>query len=134
MLAKRFAALFDDPAAKTGLSHFAGGGHVSIPTFALTTTSLRHLPKWFDRLSDIAAHHIKPHGNFVSDPAAIGLVDGATSPPSLTPIGAAFLSKKTGLYGNAPRAEYELVKLLYFSGAKHSVVVRENLSSRRFQG
>ena len=131
MLGRTFASLFRDPPAKQKLAELSGVSHTVLPTFALTTTSLRHLTKWFDRLEDIKAHRLKSHGNFISDPAAIGLVDSTKSPPILTPIGESLLSKRSALYGHSAEAEYELLKLLYFSGVQFPLAVKAYLNEKR---
>ena len=77
-LARKFASLFDDPDAQEALAML--GARTRLPTFNLATSSLRHLPKWFDRLEKINNRQIESHGNFVSDPASIGLVDSSLIP------------------------------------------------------
>jgi len=131
MLADRFSALFADTAARQLLADLAGVSHTALPTFALPTTSLRHFPKWLDRLEGIQAGSIKGHGNFLSDPASIGLVDASKSPPILTSIGKSLLAIKSTLYAEPARGEYELVKLLYFSNAQHTASVKAVLQGKR---
>lgn len=125
----QFASLFDDPVAKRKLVQY--GPHTRLPTFSLTTTSLRHLPKWFDRLDEINRGISQQHGNFFSDPASIGLVNNSVRPRVLTPAGQAFLQHKPMLYKKPAQAEYQLIKTLYFSNYVHSSSVEQFLRSKQ---
>lgn len=131
ILAKKFESLFTDPEAKRQLARIQDSAHILLPTFNLTTTSLRHLKKWFDRLDDINRGIYRRHGNFYSDPASIGLVDNSVRPRVLTPAGQAFLSYKPSLYNNPLRAEYQLIKILYFDGYTHNLSVQKFLTEKR---
>lgn len=131
ILAKKFESLFADPEAKRQLARIQDSAHILLPTFNLTTTSLRHLNKWFDRLDEINRGIYRRHGNFYSDPACIGLVDNSVRPQVLTPAGQAFLSYKHSLYNNPLRAEYQLIKILYFSGYTHNSSVQKFLTEKR---
>jgi hypothetical protein len=104
-------SLFVRPAARDRLDTL--GHHIELPTFNLATTSLRHTHKWLDRLQEIEAGQIKPHGNFISDPAALGLVYRTAKGVGLTQAGRSFLSLRDEVYDNPFRAEYELIKVLY---------------------
>ena len=128
-LARKFASLFDDPDAQEALAML--GARTRLPTFNLATSSLRHLPKWFDRLEKINNRQIGSHGNFVSDPASIGLVDSSLIPPVLTSAGQEFLSHKALLYNNPAQAEYQLLKTLYFGDHAHEEKAQSVLDSKR---
>lgn len=127
-LARRFASLFDDPAAQEALARLST--RTTLPIFNMAISSLRHLPKWFDRLENISNGQLGAHGNFTSDPASIGLVDNSVAPPVLTSAGKEFFSYKSTLYGDPARAEYQLLKILYFSNHAHSAKVQGVLASR----
>lgn len=131
ILAKKFESLFTDPESKKQLARIQNSAHTILPTFNLTTTSLRHLKKWFDRLDEINRKIYYRHGNFYSDPASIGLVDDSTRQRVLTQAGQAFLSYKSSLYNDPSRAEYQLIKILYFSGYTHSSTVQRFLKEKR---
>ena len=128
-LASIFASLFDDPLAQSRLSGL--GRRTMLPTFSLTGSSLRHLRKWFDRLEDISNGRIGSHSNFLSDPASIGLVNDEVTPPILTAAGQAFLSYKPALHDDPARAEYQLLKILYSSGYRHTSEAQSLLDRRR---
>ena len=128
-LAERFASIFDAPAAREKLSQF--GRHVPLPTFNLTATSLRHLNMWFDRLNDISRGAVRQHGNFFSDPAAVGLVDNNVRPRVLTRAGQAFLALRSSLRNDEYRAEYELLKILYFTEGVATPSAQSFLNSKR---
>jgi hypothetical protein len=113
-----FASLFEERQAQDLLGHLGGREHTDLPTFTLTTTSLRHLTRWFDRLDDINRGVVRAHGNYYSDPAALGLVNDRVSPPRLSQAGRIFLELKPFLYDSPARAEFELLRLLYFSGPR----------------
>ncbi len=130
-LAQRFSSVFETRAARSALEKLAAAQHTRLPTFNLTTTSLRHIPKWLDRLRDINNGITTGHGNFYSDPAVIGLVDNAVRPRALTPAGAAFLGKRASIGGSPERGEYELLKILYFGGHPHQAAVQQFLESKR---
>src|SRR5271154_846000 len=114
MLRQSFANLFSSEEARERLAEIAGQAHLHLPTFALVTSSLRHAQQWFKRLQDISDGVIREHGNFVADPASIGLVRRTTGDPKLSPVGKVLLSKKEAIARDPERAEYELVKALYF--------------------
>jgi hypothetical protein len=105
--------------------------HVRLKTFNLATTSLRHLNMWFDRIHEINQGLSRGHGNYFSDPAAIGLIDNTVRPCVITPAGYAFLEYRSTLRNNPLRAEYELLKILYFSQHSHSTSVQQFLSTKR---
>jgi hypothetical protein len=128
-----FSSLFASAEAKTLLASLQERTHLSLPTFDLTTTSLRHLNKWLQRLEDIESGRIpeRPHGNFFSDPASIGLVSLAKRPYILTRAGKEFLGLKASLANSPARAEYELVRILYSGKHKHPKNVRAFLNQKR---
>lgn len=130
-LAQDFATLFEEAAAREKLADLSEAQRTDLPTFNLTTTSLRHLNKWFDRLEEIQTGQVPadPHGNYFSDPATIGLVDAVSQ--QLTPAGAHYLSLKPLLYSDPARAEYELLKILYFSDFDFSHSVTNFLHAKR---
>ncbi len=132
-LAQQFESLFSDPRSRRLLRRLLGAGRTTLPTFNLTTTSLRHLNKWFDHLEEIRSGAIPAplHGNYFSDPATIGLVDNAVRPRVLTPAGKAFLSREAAVYNDPPRAEYALVEILYFAGYPHKPDVQQFLKQKR---
>ena len=109
----------------------AVGARTRLPTFNLSTTSLRHLNMWFDRLHDINRGRSRAHGNYFSDPATIGLVDASARPRVLTQAGQAYLGFRATLRNNPPRSEYELLKIIYFSGYQQPGVVRGFLAEKR---
>lgn len=131
MPAQEFASLFTDARARRALTQF--GPHTRLPLFNLATTSLRHLNKWLDRLDAINRGVRSTHGNYYSDPASIGLVDATVQPRALTAAGQAFLAFRAQLRNDPARAEYELLKILYFGGFAHRSQVQEFLSSKRGQ-
>jgi hypothetical protein len=126
-LARRFAKLFSDVAAQAMLAPLRP--HSRIPTFCFTTTSLRHLRRVFDRLNDIDNGQIVPHGNFLADPRAIGLVD--RNAPNLSLAGQELLSYRATLRDDPARGEYELLKILYFGGYAHAADVQHLLDDKR---
>ncbi len=128
-LALTFSGLFKTPKSLQQLASL--GVHVSVDSFSLTTTSLRHLDKWFERLENIDRGISNTHSNYFSDPAAIGLVEKRGSSYSLTNAGRSYLSLKIGLFGNPERAEYELLKILYFSGHSFDARSKAFLSKKR---
>ena len=128
-LGDKFASLFNNRSARQKLSQLLA--HTILPTFNLSTTSLRHVRKWFDRLDEIDRGVVHTHGNFFSDPATIGLVDNSVRPRVLTPAGRAFLNDKTALYNKPEMAEYQLIKILYFSNHVHNLSVQEFLRKKR---
>lgn len=130
-LENRFARVLSEPRAKKKLASLAGCKRLPLYTFNLATTSLRHLPAWFDRLEDIKQGRSRTHGNFFSDPAAIGLVDNSVRPRVLTPAGEKFLSYKPYLYKKPAEAEYRLVEILYFSGFSFNARVQSFLHKKR---
>jgi hypothetical protein len=107
-----FIKLFDDPQAKASIASYHA--HYQLKTFNLATTSLRHIQKWYDRITDIHNGVVGSHGNYYSDPRAIGLVT-KTDPPFLTLAGQEFLKSRTQYYQSDTRAEYILNKILYYS-------------------
>lgn len=86
---------------------------------------------WFDRLYAIdQGSPSKPlHGNYFSDPASIGLVDRAAR--TLTQAGQSYLSFRSVISNNPLRAEYELLKIIYFSNQEHQESVRQFLEAKR---
>ncbi len=104
-------SFFAQPAARDRLE--ALGHHIELPTFNLATTSLRHTNKWLDRLEEIDSGQVKPHGNFISDPAALGPAYRTPKGVGLTQAGRVFLGVKDRVYENPHKAEYELIKILY---------------------
>jgi len=123
-----FASLFSAQRALAQLR-----SRTRLPTFNLTTTSLRHSNMWFDRLYDIDRGIARAHGNYFSDPASVGLVDRSARPYLLTPAGRAFLSFRRALHEDQARAEYELLRILYFGGYNHQPSVQQFLASKRGQ-
>src|SRR5438309_4698146 len=130
-LAQQFESLFGDVRSRRLLRQLSGAGRTTLPTFNLTTTSLRHLRKWFDRLDEIRSGATHPHGNYFSDPAAIGLVDNAARPRVLTQAGEAFRSRRAALHNDPARAEYALVEILYYAGYPHQLDVQQFLTQKR---
>ena len=128
-LKQKFAAIFNSKAATTSLASL--GGHVRLRTFNLATSSLRHLDKWYDRLEAIEAKKFNSHPNYISDPTTIGLVKKAGNSAKLTRAGQEFLSTKAEGYKNSERAEYELLKVLYFSAHSHSTKTEAFLAMRK---
>lgn len=114
-LAQIFIHLFDDPEAQRQVQAYHQ--HTRLRPFNLATTSLRHIQKWYDRLSDIDHGVHREHGNFYSDPQSLGLVT-RTGPTSvvLTAAGREFLDTAQLYYNDPPRAEYALNKILYHGG------------------
>jgi hypothetical protein len=132
-LAQDFSSIFTTPQALAKLDSIASAGRLTFPTFNLTTTSLRYLPKWLERLHEISTGAIpsSPHGNYFSDPAALGLVEKTSSPPMLTSTGSAYLSLRDTISGSHEKSEYELVKLLYFQKQTHPHRVQRFLTKKR---
>ncbi len=129
-LADDFLGLFQSQQAQAALNDLSPTGHVRLPTFSLTTTSLRHVKEWLRRLEDIDNRRFREHGNYVADPASIGLVDSTSDLPSLSAAGRQFLAVKAQVNGNAARGEYELLKILYYSGIQHPERVADNLARK----
>lgn len=130
-LAQQFVSLFPEGGPQRALARL--GARTALPTFNLATTSLRHTNMWLDRLHDINRGITRAHGNYFSDPASIGLVDNLVRPPVLTPAGRAFLSFRSTLRDDQARAEYELLKILYFGGYNHQPDVQQFLATKRGQ-
>jgi hypothetical protein len=86
---------------------------------------------WFDRLYDIDRGISGAHSNYFSDPISIGLLDSSADPPMLSPSGKSFLALRHILRNNPLRAEYELLKILYFSGIHHEQSVDHFLAAKR---
>ena len=107
------------------------GNHISLPTFNLSTTSLRHISKWYERLQDISDGVRRQHPNYLSDPESLGLVSRRGADVVLTPVGRQFLQTGAVVGDNPARAEYELIDLLYFAGNAHSASTREFLARKR---
>ncbi|MDD5698602.1 MAG: hypothetical protein PHH77_08290 [Victivallaceae bacterium] len=129
-LSNTFESLFETNEAQARLAQL--GGRVILDTFSLTTTSLRHLTRWYDRLDDIANGRIGGHSNFLSDPESLGLVSQNTNGiPALTEVGQQFLDTKEQLYNRPPAAEYELIKLLYFGSYTPFTHARNMLNLRK---
>jgi hypothetical protein len=128
-LADRFAAIFAHRDARARLAQL--GGHTNLSTFNLATTSLRHTPKWFDRLEEIAAGVVRPHGNFLSDPATVGLVKTAGSRPVLTAAGTALNRLPSSIKSDRKKGEYELIKTLYYRRLPHRISVTRFLNAKR---
>jgi hypothetical protein len=126
-LGRRFASLFNDPAAQVMLGRLRL--HARIPNFCFTTTSLRHMRRVFDRLSDINSGQLLQHGNFLSDPRAIGLVN--RNAPTLSAAGHQLLAHRATLRDDPARAEYELLKILYFSGHLFPPEVQQLIDAKR---
>jgi len=114
-LAEIFVHLFDDPEAQQQVRAYRS--HARLRTFNLATTSLRHIQKWYDRLSDIDHGVHREHGNYYSDPQTLGLIT-TTGPSSaiLTTAGREFLSTAHLYYDYPGRAEYALNRILYYGG------------------
>ena len=114
-LAEIFVHLFDDPEAQQQVRAYRP--HTRLRTFNLATTSLRHIQKWYDRLSDIDHGVHRRHGNYYSDPQSLGLIN-TTGPASavLTSAGREFLNTYQSYYHDPDRAEYSLNKILYYGG------------------
>jgi hypothetical protein len=110
-LAQVFVDLFSDTQAQNAIKAYHT--HTRLGTFNLATTSLRHIPKWYDRLSGIAKGVGGAHGNYYSDPQALGLVN-TVAKPSLTAAGKEFLKSQKFFYSDPARAEYRLNKILYY--------------------
>jgi len=83
-------------------------------------------------LEAIANGQYEDHGNYYSDVEAIGLIR-RTGPRRavLTRAGVLFLSTKSEYRGDPPRAEYQLIRALYFSGFSHPARVEQTLSNKR---
>ncbi len=115
-----FSSIFECPAARDRLASL--GAHISLATFSLTTTSLRHLPRWYDRIEEIQNGVRKSRPNFLSDPEAIGLIytDQSNGSVSLTPVGKEFLKSKSYGYSDPCKGEYKLIDLLYYQGMQHT--------------
>ncbi|MGO8810992.1 MAG: hypothetical protein ACLQJF_16155 [Candidatus Sulfotelmatobacter sp.] len=129
-LATQFVSLFTGHAARAALAKL--GSHTKLPTFNLSTTSLRHTNMWFDRLHEINQGLTRAHGNYFSDPASIGLVDRSTARPRvLTQAGQAYLTFRNSLRNNPLRGEYELLKILYFSAYQNPDIVEQHLAEKR---
>lgn len=128
-----FASLFEDRQAQERLSELADVVHTNLPTFNLTTTSLRHLNRWIDRLAEIQNHNIplQPHGNYFSDPGSLGLVNQSTRPPTISDAGEHLLSLSDQLYNNPARGEYELLKTLYSGNFEFPPEVISFLNEKR---
>lgn len=124
-----FRNLFRDPEAERELGML--GHHLALPTFNLSTSSLRHLAKWYDRLQRIADGEYKAHPNYIGDPASLGLVRSGAREARLTPAGEAFLGTRAATAGNSARAEYALVKVLFFSNFAHTARTVEFLNNKR---
>jgi hypothetical protein len=77
-LAHRFAALFVGPAAIAKLSNYKS--HTRLPAFNLATSSLRHLTKWFDRLSGQPVGSFPPILIVAAQPLS-GIPGGSGSAP-----------------------------------------------------
>jgi len=114
-LAEVFIHLFDDPEAQQQVRAYRP--HTRLRTFNLATTSLRHIQKWYDRLSGIDQGVHRTHGNYYSDPQSLGLIN-TTGPTSaaLTSAGREFLGTAQFYYNDPARAEYVLNKILYYGG------------------
>ena len=114
-LADIFIQLFEDPEAKRQVVSYHP--HAKIRAFNLATTSLRHIQKWYDRLSDIDQGVYRQHGNYYSDPQALGLISKTgTRSAILTTAGREFLNTSNLYYNDPARAEYTLNKTLYYGG------------------
>lgn len=127
-IAEVFIHLFDDPEAHQQV--WAYRPHIRLRNFNLATTSLRHIQKWYDRLSDIDHGIHCTHGNYYSDPQSIGLIS-TTGPASavLTSTGREFLNTAQFYYNDPARAEYALNKILYYGGhtlAHHADIFLNN--------
>jgi hypothetical protein len=124
-----FRDLFRDPMAERELATL--GHHIAVPTFNLSTTSLRHINKWYDRLREIAKGSHSDHPNFYSDPESLGLIERISGRGRLTRAGELLLSTAPTLRTNPARAEFELIKILYYSGLSHRPAVDEFLNGKR---
>lgn len=124
-----FRDLFRDPMAERELATL--GHHIAVPTFNLSTTSLRHIKKWYDRLQQIASGSHSDHPNYYSDPESLGLIERIRDPGRLTTAGNLFLSTAPTCRTSAARAEFELIKILYYSGMSHLPAVDEFLNVKR---
>jgi hypothetical protein len=124
-----FRDLFRDPAAERELGLL--GRHVTVPTFNLSTTSLRHINRWYDRLQDIADGGHRGHPNFYSDPESPGLIQRVSNRGRLTKAGCLFLATAPACRNSPARAEFELIKILYYSGLPHRTAVDEFLDGKR---
>ena len=113
-LADIFISFFDDPEARVLVEGYIP--HTRLRNFNLATTSLRHIQKWYDRLSNIDNGIRGEHGNYYVDPESLGLVTTSTLPPTLTTVGREFLSTAATYYNNPQQAEYALNKILYHAG------------------
>lgn len=124
-----FRGLFRDEATEQELASLKH--HVSVPTFNLSTTSLRHINKWYDRLQAIADGRQSDHPNFYSDSYSLGLSERVSGRARLTKTGIQFLATAVTCRSSPARAEFELVKALYYSGQRHGLVADEFLSRKR---
>lgn len=125
-----FRGLFRDEAAERELGLI--GRQVTLPTFNLATTSLRHIRKWYDRLEAIASGQHDDHPNYYSDPESLGLVRrNGRGMGVLTRAGRLFLDTKGTCQDEPARAEYELIRILYFSGINHSADADRFLTEKR---
>jgi len=130
-LANVFASLCDNSEARERLGEIALRRHTRLTTFSLTTSSLRHLPRWFERLDEIHRGGSRAHGNFFADPASIGLVSTSGSAHLLTAAGEAVRALPRAVRQSPSAAEYNLLKILYFSEVEHSQEVQRFLAEKR---
>ena len=124
-----FRDLFREPAAERELASL--GHHVTLPAFNLSTTSLRHINKWYDRLQEIVGGGHRDHPNFYSDPGSLGLVEQVSGRGRLTKAGNLFLATVATCRNSPARAEFELIKILYYSGLPRRAAVDEFLNTKR---
>ena len=125
-----FIHLFDEPEAQQQVRAYCP--YARLRTFNLAISSLRHIHKWYDRLSAIDQGIHSTHGNYYSDPQSLGLIN-TTGPASavLTPAGREFLNTAQFYYNEPARAEYALNKILYYEGHTLDHHARIFLDSKR---
>jgi hypothetical protein len=89
------------------------------------------MPKWFERLADINAGATDPHGNFLTDPAAIGLAEIRRSRAHLTRAGQILNALDPAIKADPKKGEYQLIKTLYYSGLRHSAAATGFLRTKQ---
>lgn len=96
----------------------------------MAKVELRHLQKWYDRLEEICKGTTSGHPNFYSDPTSVGLVAGTQKNAKLTAAGKSFYNSRSLGHDNSYKAEYYLMRSLYFENHKHNSKAKMFLDSR----